>query len=401
MEAIDVREAWRRIEAAVQPLGDESVPLHMGAGRVLRQDYAADRDLPPFDRAAMDGFAVRSADLAAARRDAPCSCRVVGESTPGAPFGGVLAQGHVVRIMTGAPVPPGADAVLRVEDSSGFASDRVELYARIEPGANIAPRASERRAGDIVFTAGARLRPVDLGGLAMLGAAALRVGRRARVAVLSTGNELVPHETVPGPAQIRNSNGPMLEVLATACGASVTRLGVARDTPVELQAPIAHGLEHDILLMTGGVSMGAYDFVTQALAAAGVRFLFQRVLLQPGQPTVCGVHRRGLVFALPGNPVSAFTTFRLFAALALRRLEGDTGPTAEFQSARARFAWQRRHSKWLVLPGRQSPAGVERVEYGGSGDLSAYARANCQIVLAPEVDHLEPGDAVAVWPLDS
>ncbi len=399
IEPIDVREAWRRIADAVQPLGDESVALRAASGRVLRQDWAVDRDMPAFDRAAMDGFAVRAAEIESARRDTPCTRRVVGESTPGDPFRGTLAAGEVVRIMTGAPVPPGADAVLRVEDSSGFAADRVDLYAPVAAGANIAPRGSEARAGDRAFTAGTRLRPPDLGGLAMLGASTVRVGRRARVAVLSTGNELVPHESAPGPAHIRNSNGPMLEALAAAWGASVTQLGAARDTPAALQAPLERGLEHDVLLVTGGVSMGAYDFVTQALAAAGVRFLFQRVLLQPGQPTVCGVHERGIVFGLPGNPVSALTTFRLFAALAMRLLEGETAAVPEFQSARAGFAWQRRHSKWLLLPGRQSPSGVDRVQYAGSGDLLAYAGANCQIVLRPEIDHLAPGDFVPVWPL--
>ena len=367
------------------------------AGRVLRRAVQVDRDLPPFDRAAMDGFAVAAADVA----PAPVHLPVVGESAPGAPFTGEVQRGDAVRIMTGAAVPQGCDAVVPVEDTSGFEAVRVEIRRPVRAGANVALRGSECRAGQVAVAAGARLRAVDAGVLAMVGAATVVVGRRPRVAVLSTGNELVPHSETPGPDCIRNSNGPMLAALAAPWSASVALLGTARDDRADLQRCLAAGLEYEVLLVTGGVSMGAYDFVAAALERAGVRFEFRRVALQPGKPTAFGVHSGGVVFALPGNPVSALTTFRLFASPALRLLQGEAAVWPRWSAVPAAFAWERRHSKWLLLPGRRGAGGVERVEYAGSGDLTAYARADCQIVLPPERSRVSPGEAVDVWDLGS
>jgi molybdopterin molybdotransferase len=398
-DPIDVRAAWAAIEAALAPLGDESVPLADACGRVLRTVVQVDRDLPPFDRAAMDGFAVDAAATRTARRDAPVVVEVVGESTPGAPFMASVGAGGAVRIMTGAAVPAGCDAVVPVEQTSGFDAARVELYAEVDTGRNVTPRGSERRAGDEAFVPGHRLRAVDVGALAMIGVADVRVGRRARVAVLSTGNELVPHAARPGPATIRDSNGPLLAALALPWSAGVHVLGVAADDRAQLAARIEAGLASDVLLVTGGVSMGAYDFVGDVLAAAGVRMHFHGVALQPGKPTGFGTHRHGAVLALPGNPVSALTTFRLFATVALGRLEGAAEPRPALRPLPARFAWQRRSRKWVILPGRHGPDGVETVPYSGSGDLLAYARADCQIVLPPEVETVAVGDPVATWPL--
>jgi molybdopterin molybdotransferase len=310
-----------------------------------------------------------------------------------------VARDQAVQIMTGAPVPHDCDAVVPVEDTSGFGGSSVEIRQWVRPAANIAARGCEGRAGDTGLAAGSRLRPVDIGVLATLGATRIAVGQRARVAILSTGDELVPADSTPGPVQIRNSNGPLLAALAAPYAASVAVLGAARDDPTDLRQYIARGLDSDVLLVTGGVSMGAYDFVGGALEDAGVQFAFRRVALQPGKPTAFGRHARGFVLALPGNPVSALTTFRLFAAPLLRCLEGDSTPWPRFDSAPAAFAWERRNPKWLLVPGRRTAAGVERVAYAGSGDLLAYARADCQVVLAPHVERVTPGDAVAVWSL--
>jgi molybdenum cofactor synthesis domain-containing protein len=398
-DPIDVRAAWAAIESALAPLGDETVPLADARGRVLCTAVRVDRDLPPFDRAAMDGFAVDAATTRTARRDAPVVVDVVGESTPGAPFTAPVGAARAVRIMTGAPVPAGCDAVVPVEQTSGFDATPVELYAEVDAGRNVTRRGSERRAGDEAFVPGHRLRAADVGALAMIGVADVHVGRRARVAVLSTGNELVPHATRPGPAAIRDSNSPLLAALAAPWSAAVHVVGIAADDRAELAARIESGLAFDVLLVTGGVSMGAYDHVADVLAAAGVRMHFHGVALQPGKPTGFGTHRHGAVLALPGNPVSALTTFRLFATVALGRLEGAAEPRPELRPHPARFTWQRRNPKWVILPGRSFPDGVRPVPYGGSGDLLAYARADCQIVLPPEVEAVRPGDPVATWPL--
>jgi molybdopterin molybdotransferase len=205
---------------------------------------------------------------------------------------------------------------------------------------------------------------------------------------------------MPGPAAIRDSNGPMLAALAGPWAEHVLGLGIVPDDAEALGAAIRTGLgTADVLLVSGGVSMGRYDLVAAALAAAGVRFHFQRVALQPGKPTGFGTHAGGVVLALPGNPVSAFVTFRLFAALALARQEGETAARPRWTRAAAGFAWTRRNPKWLVLPGHRRQGAVDRVPYTGSGDLLAYAAADCHIVLPPDVAAVGPGDPVAVWPL--
>jgi molybdopterin molybdotransferase len=405
---LDVRDAWELLHTWVPQLGTESVPLGRGLGRVLRGSVAVDRDQPPFDRAAMDGFAVRSAEVAAASRATPVRLRVAGESTPGAPFTGALPAAASVRIMTGAAVPEGCDAVVAVEETSGFESESVDVYAAATVGQHFTPRGRERQSGEVLFESGHRLGAADIGALAMVGAATLTVGRAPRVAILSTGNELVPCDQVPAPAAIRDSNGPMLAALAAPFAAEIVRLEPARDDPEELAQRIQLGLTFDALLLTGGVSMGAYDFVSRTLAANGVRLHFTRVALQPGKPAVFGTHPGGIVLGLPGNPVSVLTTFRLFAARCLRLQAGERVASPPWHLAMARFAWERTHPKWLLLPGRRvavSEAGaaaiaaVDRVPYAGSGDLLAYARADCQIVLPPEIERLTPGDPVPVWPL--
>jgi molybdopterin molybdotransferase len=400
---VDVREAWKVIDSVLEPLGTEEVPIEAAAGRVVREVVRVDRDLPPFDRAAMDGFAVRAADVTGARADAPARLRVIGEATPGAPFGGAVTRGHTVRIMTGAAVPQGADGVVPVEETSGFAGDEVEIRVPVGAGSHVTPRGRERHAGEPVFSPGRRLTQADVGALAMVGIARVRVGRRARVALLSTGNELVPHAETPGPAHIRNSNAPMLEALASPFAAAVKALGIAGDTAEAVESTLRRGLESDLLIVSGGVSMGAYDHVSRSLSRVGVQLHFERVALQPGKPTTFGSHAEGAVLALPGNPVSALTTFRLFGAWALRRLEGESAFQPDWYEMAAHFDWERRHAKWLVLPGRRvagmDGGRVETVPYAGSGDLLAYARADCQIVLPPDRAQVRPGQAVLVWPL--
>ncbi len=398
---IEVEEAWSRIEQLVKPLPSETIELADAPSRVLAESIRCDRDYPPFDRAAMDGFAVRSEDVMGAAPDAPVELDVVGEATPGCAFEASAPPSGAVRIMTGAPVPAGWDSVVPVESTSGFETPRVRVFAATRAGQHVAPRGIERRDGETLFEVGHQVRDVDVGALAMAGASRLRVAARPRIAVLSTGDELVAFEKQPGPTQIRNSNAPMLAALAERDG-PVEFLGAVEDSRARTYAAVKRGLEHDLLLVTGGVSMGAYDWVGAALQDAGVTLHFRRVALQPGKPVVFGTHARGAVLALPGNPVSAYTTFRLFAQPLLRCLQGASDVRPHWGRATARFEWQRRAPKCILLPGRILPNGgaVERVRYTGSGDLMAYARANCQIVLPTHGGDVRSGDPVHVWPLE-
>ena len=400
-EWIGVPEAWAAIEAAIAPLGTEEVAVESAAGRVLRAAVQADRDVPPFARSAMDGFAVHAADVRHATEDAQVDLRVIGESTPGLPFSGEVPPGSAVRIMTGAPLPADCDCVVPVEESSGFETPRVAIRAAAAPGKNVTPRGRERRAGDEILPPGRRLDAAGIGALALVGRARVTVGRRGRVAILSTGNELVALGGTVGPWQIRNSNGPMLAALAAPFAAATVALGIAGDTLDAIEAALHRGLESELLLVTGGVSMGVYDLVGAALERCGVRTHFERLALQPGKPTVFGTHPGGAVLALPGNPVSALTTFRLFGALALRRLEGESDSRPRWLECPAGFSWERRHAKWLFLPGVRIPSGgrVALAPYAGSGDLLAYAQADCQVVLPPDRKRVEPGEPVWVWPL--
>ncbi|MFQ5599632.1 MAG: gephyrin-like molybdotransferase Glp [Candidatus Krumholzibacteriia bacterium] len=401
MEWIDVPDAWACIEREVRPLPPETLPLQRAVGRVLARPVRTDREYPPFDRAAMDGFAVRSEDVGGARDGAPVRLEVVGEATPGGAFAGEAGPGTAVRIMTGAPVPPGWDSVVPVERTSGFDTNPVSIHAPVRRRQNVAGRGSERAAGELLYDAGRRLLEPDIGALAMVGAQRIEVGRRPRVAVLATGDELVPADTAPRPTQIRDSNSPMLAALAAAEAAQVVVLGSAPDVRAELDTIVSRGLQADLLVVSGGVSMGAYDFVGEALAAAGVRFHFERVRVQPGKPVAFGSHVAGVVLALPGNPVSALVTFRLFGRTVLRCLQGMKQLRPVWGRAHAAFEWRRRSPKWVLLPGRSVDEGaaVERVPCTGSGDLLAYARASCQIVLPPDLERVAPGDRVWVWPL--
>jgi molybdopterin molybdotransferase len=398
-DLLDLDTAWGCIEREVQPLEVQSVGLEAALGRVLRSAVHADRDVPPFDRAAMDGFAVRAADVAGAGPATPVPLAVRGEAAPGRAFVAGADPGGAVRVMTGAPVPAGWDAVVPLESTSGFDADPVRVHHAVGAGENITPRGAERRAGEPVYRPGRLLAAADIGALALIGVTRVDVGRRPRLAVLSTGDELVASARQPGPVQVRDANGPMLAALASGL-AEVQDLGRVPDGRAELRTRLSRGLLADTLLVSGGVSMGAYDLVASTLEAAGVKLHFHRVALQPGKPVLFGTHSGGAVVALPGNPVSAFTTFRLFARAALLRQHGADSCRPRWGQREARFAWERRAAgKCIFLPGLQTAGdGVERVPYAGSGDVLAYARADCQIVLPPALERVRPGDPVAVWP---
>lgn len=390
---IDVEAAVARVRERTPVLPPETVALAEAAGRVLAEDVAADADLPRFDRAAMDGYAVRSVDAA----QAPVALRVVGRIRAGEEAKRRLEAGEAVEIMTGAPVPPGADSVQQVEKTRALdAGARVELQHPVAPGQNVARRGSEVKAGERVLERGRILDPAALGVLAAVGRAALRVGTRPAVAILVTGDELVEAGETPGPGRIRDSNGPALVAMARAAGATVVALGREADDAPRLVSTLRRGLEHDVLVVSGGVSAGVFDLVEKALAELGVEVCFERVAIKPGAPLVFGTRGRTLVFGLPGNPVSAQVTFEIFVRPALLRLQGAT--QAERRRVEVELLEHVRNTS-----GRRShlPAEVawqggrlvaRPVRSAGSADLVAHARANALVILGPERRSAEAGE---------
>lgn len=316
---LDIAEARTRVLAACTPLPAEEVAVGDALGRVLAEEVTAARDVPPFGNAAMDGFAVRSGR---AGRD----LRVVGESRAGRPAAETLGDGEAVRIATGAALPDGADAVLQLELVADH-GDRITLREEVAPGRNVREAGEDMRSGERVLTAGVRLEPAQLGAAVHAGRAVLRCVRRPRVAVLATGDELVPPGAPLGPGLIHNSNLVTLTALARREGAEVV---LGRPVPDELGATTAalrDGLETaDLVLVSGGVSVGAHDHVKDAAAALGVEERFWRLALRPGKPTWFGVRGPTPVLGLPGNPVSAMVTFLLFARPALAALRGLEPP---------------------------------------------------------------------------
>lgn len=401
---LSVEEALASVVRHASPVGVQQVTLHEALGRVLATEVSSGIDSPPFDKSMMDGFAVRAADLAGGS----AALEVIETITAGQVGTKTVGPGQATRIMTGAPIPAGADAVVPVEQTAegqGGGEVRIERTPRV--GVNILRRGESMRAGERVYAAGHVVRPQDLGVLAELGVARVSVRRRPRVAILATGDELVPPHETPGPGQIRNSNESLLVGLVAAAGCEPVPLGIARDTKEELRAKVDAGLGCDVLLLTGGVSAGALDLVPGVLAEAGVRQVFHKVNVKPGKPVWFGVGDRdgsGLVFGLPGNPVSTLVCFELFAKAAIRSLLGVAPASPQAATAALAAAFENRGDRPTYHPAKIE-AGVDGrlvvspVRWAGSGDLRATAEANGVAVF--EAGRAYPaGDAVGtlLWP---
>jgi molybdenum cofactor synthesis domain-containing protein len=393
---ITVDQALSIVLQQVQPLALETVSLEQAYRRILAEDVRADIDLPPFDRARMDGYAVRASDVAAA----PVKLRVIGEIAAGASFDREVNPGEGVKIFTGAPVPAGADAVQKVEVTRSNGST-VEILEAVKPGQFITPHSSEVAAGETVAEAGREIGPAEMSVLASFGYASVKVARRPRVAVLSTGSELVEVSATPSGPQIRNSNSYTIGAYAERAGAMVDVLGTVKDTPeATREALISAADNRDIVITSGGVSMGDYDLVKAALNQIGAEIYFDKVSIRPGKPTVFARRGETFFFGLPGNPVSTSVTFNVFARPAIRKMQGDTSPILPTVSARLSRSLKDPSSRRSYLPERlfveQGSGLIEPLKWGGSSDLVAFMRANALIIVGEAVHEIAEGELVDV-----
>lgn len=381
---------------------DESVALEESLGRVLADPVIADRDQPPFDRSTRDGYAVRAADVGGA-------LRLVGMVRAGERWNGpALLNGDAVEIMTGAAVPMGADAVLMVEHAAvvdGMLC--VEVGRALRAGENVVPRGAEAIAGSVMLPRGRALGAAEIAVAASCGLSRLKVFRRPAVAIVATGDELVELDLPMDAWQIRNSNSYALEAMVHATGGSGQRLEIARDTLDDLRERITQGRRSDLLLLSGGVSMGKYDLVEQVLLEAGAEFFFTGALIQPGKPIVFGrlpteggARRWTYFFGLPGNPVSTQVCFHLFVAAMLRALSGRSEIAPLFVEARLDEEVKGGARVTRFLPAHLTSAwdgvAVRVVGWQGSGDVAANARGNCYLVLPAGIDAFCAGETVRV-----
>ena len=379
----------------------ETVALLDGLSRVLAEPVLADRDQPPFPRSTRDGFACRAADVAEGLALTVHGMLRAGESSDGVHVG----KGGAMEIMTGAPIPAGADAVIMVEHVQRDGDTLRPLPGRsLTAGENIVPRGAEALAGATLLPRGVRMAPAHIAVAASCGAASLSVFARPRVAIVATGDELVELDQLPLTHQIRNSNSYSLAAQVVAAGAQPVRLPVARDELGHLEQTIRAGLESDLLLLSGGVSMGKYDLVEDVLLSLGAEFFFTGARIQPGKPVVFGrislAGRSVYFFGLPGNPVSTMVTFSLFVEPLLAALCGQTARGPRFALARLGEAVAVKAGLTRFLPAVLTTAGldvsVQPIAWQGSGDLANTSRSNCFLVVPPDSPMLAIGDTVTV-----
>lgn len=402
---IEYADARALVLGAVKALPSESVPLARALGRTLARDVRAREDIPPFTKATMDGYAVRAADTHPSGTGTPreIELEVLADLPAGRPSKTAVGRGQAVRIMTGAPLPAGADAVVMVEDSESR-EGAVKVRRQVKPGDNIGLAGEDLKKGEIALERGTLIGPAESGMLAAAGLHRVPVTRRPKLAVIATGDEIVEPGEPKRPGQIRNSNGTALTAMAVEAGAEARYLGIARDRKASLASKLARAGGADVLVLSGGVSVGDYDLVKDGLEASGVKPVFWKVRIKPGKPVFFGVRGRQLVFGLPGNPTSSMVTFLLFVRPAVDRLLGRavTGPesatavldeTIILKPGRTQFLRGCFTSRGPVL--KVAPYQDQR-----SGVLRSMVRSRVLIVVPADASRLEAGREVEILLMD-
>jgi molybdopterin molybdotransferase len=382
------------LQTKKSPRATTVVNVWEALGYVLAQEIKADRDYPPFDRSTRDGYAVRAADATQG-----ADLRVAGEIKAGDTSTTPLARWTSMQIMTGAAVPPGADAVVMLEHVQRE-GDKIRFDRDTRQGQNFVPRGSEAKSGQVILTPGTRLGFAEVALAAQVGQTELLCAAKPRIAILSTGDEIVLVDQKPGPFQIRNSNSVSLAAQTKLAGGEPILLGNAPDRADVLRAKIERGLREDILVISGGVSMGKYDLVEIVLKDLGAEFFFDAVAIRPGKPAVFARCRDTYVFGLPGNPISTMVTFELFVTAAIDVLNGAAARPLPVVEARLSEPVKEKPGLTHFLPAIvQWPSAtpeVKPVAWQGSGDVAALARANCFLIVPPDREEMNAGAIVSI-----
>ena len=403
-EMLAVERAMSIVLEATPVLPFEQVRMDDALGRRLQEEIRADHDYPDFDKSLMDGYAVIAADT---QRE-PRSLRVLQEIPAGMDPANLrpVVPGNASRIMTGAPIPPGADAVLIVEETKKVEGDpqTVRPKSAVQSGASIARRGADVRAGEILLHAGEFIGPGEIGVLAACGRTRVTAGGRPRLAIIATGDELVEPDHPPGPGRIRNSNGPVLRALVRRAGGVARYLGIAPDDETRLRLMIEDGLRDDVLVLSGGVSMGTHDLVGAALRSLGVEILFDKVAIKPGKPFTFGRRGRTLIFGCPGNPVSTYVIFQVFVRAALRRMMGSAHPAPATVRGVLKSPVRQRPGRAGYYQARVTWSGgrydVEVLPSSGSADFVSCARGNALAIIPSDIAALPKGSSVEALLLD-
>ena len=405
---ISVEAALEIILSEIKPLGMERVNILSAMGRVLGEDIVADTNNPPWDNSAMDGYAVRAVDTKEASKDQPVTLQIIEDLPAGYVAKKSVKRGQTIRIMTGAPMPNGADAVIMVEETARPEArgkrQEVKVFKEAKVGDNVRKAGEDFKKGDIVLRKGMTIRPPEIGMLAAVGKPNVYVYQQPNVAVLSTGDELIEIEEAPMNGKIRNSNSYAIAAQIKACGATPIQLGIARDTKKDLKEKLEFGLTADCIVSSGGVSVGDFDFVKDVLKQMGSEMRFWKVAMKPGKPLAFGVIANKPAFGLPGNPISSMVAFEQFARPAILKMMGKkdifkrafdallTKPVKK-KAGRMHFvraALEQKHGRFYVTP----------LEGQGSGILSSMVKANCLIILSEDAKDVEKDSKVKVQPMD-
>jgi molybdopterin molybdotransferase len=402
---ITIADALAAIRRHAVSLAPQTISLAEANGHVLAADVVSDVDSPPFDKSMMDGVAIRAADFENGLREFTCVAEILaGSRYRSAPIG----HGQATKIMTGAPLPAGADTVVMIEETEWDTTDNRAGFRitppSCRPGQNVMRRATTMRSGTTIMSAGTLVRPADIGVLAEGGAAVVSAIPHPSLALVATGDELVPVSDVPVGPQIRNSNGPMLEAMAGRWCRQVANLGICRDDAAELNHVISRGLQADVLVLSGGVSAGVADLVPGVLRQLGVQEVFHKVAIKPGKPIWFGVGSPGqrgtLVFGLPGNPVSSLCCFHVFVLPALQAMAGRPPEQSEVHASLA-SDFRQRGGRTVYWPSRvtgDANPTVQPLDWKGSADLLTLARANAFAIFPGDCESFQAGQQVRVLP---